>query len=490
VELDRLRTLFEGGPAIRLLRSPNAAYIVGFLHRQFKRAEQISIVHSEIVTALADFQDDLRNIEPEALSRQPGEYVAEWSSSSCQWLARRLGRSIDEPLYQLTSHTEDALALVERVLGRDGTFVATESRLKLVIDTLDDLVVRASDDPEVRLVALRERRAEISREIEAIESGEAVRTYRPAQIRERLLTAVSLLRELQGDFRSVEDSFRSLTRAVQAKQLSGPDRPGGILEYVLDEEDLLKRSDQGASFYEFVRLILSPSETDRIEALIESLTDIDELAAMPERVEQVSGLIDLLQDEAQGVLRTNRRLSATLRRLLDERSEGERRRVAELLSEVRALALERCESSDPRADGLELDLDLAIRSPFRRSFWTKGTEFDATELAEREVAPSERLDAFSQLAELRHLDWRTLRARIVEETREGRVVRLSEVLSAHPPRAGVMEVLGYIQLARDGGHFIDRLRFETVVIDAKGEAGVKLELEIPLTIFSASEASH
>ena len=45
---------------------------------------------------------------------------------------------------------------LDRVLEQDPGFVGTESRLKLVIDTLDDLVVGASEDPEARLRHLRE----------------------------------------------------------------------------------------------------------------------------------------------------------------------------------------------------------------------------------------------------------------------------------------------------------------------------------------------
>jgi hypothetical protein len=75
-----------------------------------------------------------------------------------------------------------------------------------------------------------------------------VTKYQPAQIRERCGTAVSLLRQLQSDFRAVEESFREITLQVQQRQVEGQDTRGGILEFALDAGDVLKQEDQGVSF--------------------------------------------------------------------------------------------------------------------------------------------------------------------------------------------------------------------------------------------------
>ena len=101
-----------------------------------------------------------------------------------------------------------------------------------------------------------------------------VTRYQPAQIRERFATAVSLLKQLQGDFRAVEEKFKEITQQVQQRQNEGRDTRGGILEFALDAEDVLKREDQGVSFHEFVRFILSPSQQDKLQTIIQQLTRI------------------------------------------------------------------------------------------------------------------------------------------------------------------------------------------------------------------------
>ena len=152
-----------------------------------------------------------------------------WSSSEKRWLHRHLEVGRTEALYQLTPHSEAVIEFVSKALQQDLTFVGTESRLRLVMQALEELSIKTSDDPQVRLKYLREQQARIVDEIEEIEQGGQLKTLAPTRIREQLALAVRLLRELQGDFRAVEDKFKEITRQVQQRQVQGLDARGGIL---------------------------------------------------------------------------------------------------------------------------------------------------------------------------------------------------------------------------------------------------------------------
>jgi hypothetical protein len=207
--------------ALRLLRSPNAPFIIDVFDRCFKQAGRITLAHSELLAELVQYQEELHESHPDKFQGRADAYLTEWCSSDALWLRRSLEAGRDEPVYQLTPHTEDVFVFLDRVLDRDIGFVGTESRLKLVIETLADLVVGSSDDPESRLAHLREEQQRLQDEITQIEADGRVTTYQPAQIRERFGMAVSLLRQLQGDFRSVEESFRDITLQVQQRQAQG-----------------------------------------------------------------------------------------------------------------------------------------------------------------------------------------------------------------------------------------------------------------------------
>ena len=69
-------------------------------------------------------------------------------------------------------------------------FIGTQSRLRSVIETLEQLVIGASDDPDVHLKHLRKDRERIDQEIARIESDGFVASYHPARIREQFTMAV------------------------------------------------------------------------------------------------------------------------------------------------------------------------------------------------------------------------------------------------------------------------------------------------------------
>lgn len=465
MNLGKLLAYFETSPALRLLRSPNAAFIVDFLDQQFKRGGRIAVPFSDLHAALIAYRENLQETDLNVLRDTPENYLSAWCSHDSRWLHRFLEAGRNEPMFQLTPHTEDVFAFLDRVLEQDLGFVGTESRLRLVIDTLADLVVKASDDPEARLDYLRNEKTRLESEIARIETEGLVTRYQPAQIRERFSTAVSLLKQLQGDFRAVEEKFKEITQQVQRRQSEGRDTRGGILEFALDAEDILKREDQGVSFHEFFRFILSPVQQDKLQTIIQQLVRIEELAEQVEGLEIVGRMVPALLAEAEKVMRTNQRLSATLRRLLDARAYRDRQRVAELLREIMGLATS-LSACPPKNDavGVEVETKIGISSPFARTFWSEPPRFTQVDLSEHEADEDRRTEAFRMLAMMQRLNWREMRTSIHAAVEREGTVTLGDLLEDYPPKAGVVEVLGYLQIASDDGHIISREATQDIVV--------------------------
>ena len=342
------------------MRSPNAAQIVFFLHCQFKESGKITLPHSRLLQRLSEFLDNVHETDPDVLKDRPETYLADWSSGDSRWLRRFSDAMHSEAVYELTPHSEDVLKFLGESLDRNLGFVGTESRLKRIIETLSDIVVRGSSDRSRRLDHLRAERELLDREISEIESGAAVSTYSSTAIRERFAEAVSDLASLQGDFRAVEECFKTITRNVQKKQAEVDGSRGEILGFALAAEDSLKQQDQGVSFDEFVRLVLSPSKQDQFETIVARLDEIEVLVEQVEGMRRIRGMIGSLSDEAQKVLGTTRRLSSTLRRLLDSRVKSARLRLAAVLREIRGAAVRLAEDPPRDTVGIEIlsELDL------------------------------------------------------------------------------------------------------------------------------------
>lgn len=487
MRLDSLIAYFETSPSVRLLRSPNAPYIIDFLHRQFKDPGRLTIPMSELVVGLRDYQDELHCLYPNFLCDKPEQYVSAWCAGDNRWLHRLLEANRNEPVYQLTPHTEDVLLFLDRALQRDLGFVGTESRLRLVISTLDDLVAGASDDPEVHLRYLRDERARIDGEIAQIEQDGVGIRYEPAAIRERFAMAVMLLKQLLADFRAVEDRFREITKDVQWRQVHGQETRGSILEHALDSEDLLKKEDQGVSFYQFVEFILSPIRQEKLQGIIRELGKLEAIVQQTDGLATVRRMVPLLLEEAEKVMRTNQRLSATLRRLLDSRSAADRQRLAQLLTEIRSLAAARAELPPDESIGVEVDVGISFGLPLSRSLWSPPPTFAPMDLTEHAVDDDKRMEAFRVLAGMHRLDWRSMRRNIASMVGKHGTATIGQIIESHPPCAGVVELLAYVQVARDDGHLISRQSTEQVRVRTRDPLRRDLQITIPLVHFVAPQ---
>lgn len=461
---ESLRAFFDASPTARLLRSDLAPLVIDFLNRTFKSGETISMGQAELRARLSLYQEELHETEPALLTGPPERYLTQWADAG--WLQRFLESASIEPQFQLTRYAEEAIRFVDSAVSRGTNLVGTESRLRLVIETLEDIVRGASADPDRRLEYLRAQRAAIDAEITAIESGKSVQTYRPAQIRERFQTAVELLKALQSDFRAVEERFQDIAREVQQLQAQGNDSRGGILGYALDAEDMLKTQDEGISFYAFVAFLFSPSQQAQ---LVKNINEIHQLAALVDQHEglsRVRRMVPALLAEAEKVMRTTARLSATLRRLLDARAAAHRVRLANVLREIRQAALKLAGDAEKTKHiqlGIETDADIV--SPLTRTFWTPSQSFTNNEITLHRFDEGHAAAIASAFARMQRLDFRKLRRSIRELTSSGRSRTLSDLTEQFPIKGGVVELLAYLQIAHDDGHLIDNSLRESVTIE-------------------------
>ncbi len=490
MQRDSLQRFFASSPAVRLLRSPNAAWILDFFHQQFKLAGRITRVHSELVADLDRYLEQLPESSPaDATKAKPvgldkaGAYLAAWCSGSTGWLKRFIDENETEPTYQLTADSEQALAFVSNASHAAG-FVGTESRLKAILQILGDVVVGISDDPRSRIEHLERQRAEIDREIASLQSSSAPPPLGETQIRERFSLAVSQLEQLKSDFRSVEDRFKDITRGVQQKVLAASESRGGILQFALDSEDMLKRGDQGQSFFEFLRLIHSPESQDRIAEIIRRLTAVEALAGDHAGLHSLRTMIPTLIAESEKILRTTQHLSVTLRRLLDGRSTRHHQRLAHVLRDVLASATALADHP-PEDIGLEVEVELEIQSAMDRPFWSAPEPFTEIALQPAAVDAEGQAAMLEHLASLERLDWQAMRQNITRMTENYGETPIAELLGRFPLQIGAIEILGYLQIAHDDRHRIDRSK--SIQLPAPTPDDVDRTLTLPQVTFLPSE---
>lgn len=483
MHIESLQKFFATSPAVRLLRSPHAFWIMDFLNQQFKVAGKITRPHSELAVELDAYLDNLSKdaIVGEAKfdSREKADtYLASWCSSSIGWLKRFIEEDASEPYYQLTAEFEKALAFAEKAAQEVG-FIGTESRLRSILELLGNIASGVSEDPQIRLQQLEQQRDEIDREMQQLRGLDKAPAMSTTQVRERFSMACQHLHQLKSEFRAVEDRFKDITRKVQQKILGAADSRGDILQFALDSEDMLKQGDQGQSFFDFLKLLHSPESQDRIKELIDGLYAIEALASEESELSSLRNMVPTLIAEAEKILRTTQHLSHTLRRLLDARSTRQHQQLSHLLRDILSAAAARAE--DPPVDiGLDIEVELEIQSPLDRPFWLATEPFDEVDLAPVVADEAEQQQALEQLVALERLDWSSMRQNIAAATQETET-GLLELLKRNPIQSGAVEILGYLQIAYDDGHRIDRS--QTLELAPEQTGPLARGLRVPNVVF-------
>jgi len=452
LEYHEIRLLLEL-PAAKLLRAQNAPLMLGFLDRIFKQEHRVAIPEGQLRAALETYLEIRRDAGPMSYPQTSAEYLADWCSDKHGFLRRYYGSGSDEPLYELTTGSEKALLWLESL--QEVRFVGTESRLESIFAGLEEILKYASTDPEERVRRLTEEMAGIRAEIDRIRATGQVDSFTPVQINERYARLLATARELLSDFRQVEENFKRIAREIAERHAQPGVTKGAIVGHLLDSHDALRNSEQGQSFFAFWELLLSSDRQTRFQ---QQADQVSELAVLDEenRLNQLMRrLITNLLHEGEKVVESHQRMSTNLRRVLDTAHLAERRRVGELLQEIRQAALKARHQPLTAEDFFNVEDFPNIFATMSRPLWQTPESVlsvGAIEVEDGELA-LEDLRRFRNLPQIR---LQQLRRNVEACLTRDYTVTLQQVLDVFPPHHGIMEVIGYLVLAtNEPRHFVE-----------------------------------
>lgn len=451
MEHPEIRLLLEL-PAVRLLRSPHAAMVLGFFYRAFKRQLRIALPEGELQAMLETYLEELQASDSQEFPGSAAEYLNRWCEDSHGYLRKYYGENRQEPLYELTSGSERVLVWLES-LQQIG-FVGTESRLQSIFSGLEEILKFATGDVDERISRLTQEAERILGEIDRIRATGDVRTFTPVEINERFVLVLNTARELLGDFRLVEDNFKRIARNIAEQHAMPGITKGAIVGHMLDAHSALRQSDQGQSFFAFWELLIAE---DRRRQFEETLDRVLALEALDEHLRSnrlLRQLVSHLLVEGEKVVGSHQRMSVNLRRVLDTSNLQDRRKVLELIRDIQTLAL----TVKDRVPDEEAFFALTELAPayaaMSRPLWqsSESALFSGDiQVADGEIGWDE-LRRFRNLPQIRLQE---LNRRIEACLAHRPTATLQQVLEQFPPRYGMMEVLGYLVLAsRDTRHFI------------------------------------
>lgn len=464
MELDEVRLLAERHPAWKLLRARHAPLVLSFLGSVFVEGNSGAVSQSWLAERLADHLHAARAGGSQEWPGDPVDYLEEWASADKGWLRRFYPDGDDEVHYDATPALERGCAWVTSLRVRPS--IGTESRLHTLVELLRQMVQGAEGDAEARLAELGRRRAELDREIAAVQAGDFA-VMDGAALRERYQFFAGTARELLADFRQVEDNFRELDRGARERIATWDGAKGELLASLVLDRSGIAASDQGRSFQAFYDFLLSAERQDELAALLDRVQAMAEIDVDP-RMRRVHH--DWF-DAAERTQATVRSLSEQLRRFLDDQAWLENRRVLELTRtiETAALALR----GQPLSEGLELDqTQVPIVLPLDRPLYEARAASSVDSVV---VTAVDDLDT-SALFEQAFVDTARLAAQIRTVVPPGSSALLRDVLDLYPLQDGLAELVGYLALDDQGlrVELDGAVRIELQIRDEDGSRTVRL----------------
>lgn len=433
-------------PAWRLLCSPHAPLVAGFLQRVFIAPNVRQMPQADLVEALEDELFALRQrYGAEPFPRNAQVYLNEWADNDKGWLRKFYPPGSDEPHFDLTPATEKALAWLAGLTEQ--TFVGTESRLLTLFELLRQMSEGSQTDPQARIADLERRREDIDREIARIQAGD-IPLMDDTALKDRFQQFLQLARDLLSDFRQVEHNFRALDRRVRERIALWEGAKGELLEEIMGERDAIADSDQGKSFRAFWDFLMSSSRQEELSRLLQQVLSLSPVAALEPDPRLGRVHYDWLE-AGEHAQRTVARLSQQLRRFLDDQAWLENRRIMEILHgiETRTLAVREAPPSGPFMElaGTAAAIDL----PCERPLYRIPIQPRITEL---ELAAGEAEVDLTALYDQVVVEPAELIRRIHQDLQMHPQVRLSEVIARHGLRHGLTELVAYLRLASQWPH--------------------------------------
>lgn len=446
LDFDFLEQFKEQSLALRLLRSQHFSLVASFFYRVFIATNRRSIPYQELVGLLEQHLFDITDgYGEDKYPKSARAYLDDWINVKGGYLRKYLPQQADEPECDLQPEVEKALRWLEDMQGRQ--FVGTESRLKLLLELINDLVQGTSEDSAVKLDALLARKAEIEQAITAVELGQDS-GFSDTQVRERLYLLADMSRQLLGDFRQVEANFRALDKETRKTISLNGGHKGEVLDQVFGHQDVIDQSDEGQSFSAFFELLMTPQLRDGMKTNLQALLEHQQGREFVRQDRLLGHLYGYLLEAGAKVNATRQQITDQLRRYIQEQSQ-DNRRILELIREFEALAHRHCEREDiaPRdvfasLAGIQADINPLFS---RQLYQAQGSE----QLDSRpELGDAADQVDLSQLLAISHIDELQLQRQIGQCLLDGEgQATLAQVVARFPVRHGLDEVLTYVKLA-------------------------------------------
>jgi len=438
-----LTTLKNNHTALQILNADNFAMIVSFFDYAFKSNQIQSLKESEIISKLDDYLYALNQSFDEAkFPKTAKSYLDDFTNQKSHYLRKYYGYDSDEPVYELTPDVEKLLTWLNSLQKQE--FIATESKLKIIMNLLKELEFETNLSNEERIKQLENEKRDIDRQIKAIKNRQDLR-FDDRKIKEQFMQIERNSSELLSDFREIEHNFRTLNQEAKGAIANADSSKGKVLETIFEIEESIRNSNQGQSFYAFWDFLMDVRQIEHLDTLLNNIYELKPIQEM-DRDRKLENLKYSLLSGGEKSHKVLSKLIEQLRRFIDDKTWVESRRILELAQSIEKNAMELKDKPPTKRDfftinGVKIVVD-SIAS--KRLFVPKSEENFSHEIKE-DIVEVDLTKLYSQV----YVDEMVLRQNIKKILQQKSQFTLQELNKILPIKKGLSELVVYLKLAQN-----------------------------------------
>jgi hypothetical protein len=452
---ENIQFLMDSNPSVQMIRLRNANWVFPFLFQVFKAEELKSVIPEEqLILSLSDALQLMEEKSEDYEEAQIiyGEDDIERSRKYIStWVQKRILQDFQDNngvvQYQLSAYTEKVFQWLQSLQTRK--HVGTESRFTALFTSLQDIIEHSEDDKAKRIELLKAKRAEIDKEIKAIELGIAPETYSNAQVRERLETFTRTSYELLSDFREVEDHFKQIHRSIVEQHTRLEQQKGAIVGYAFEAYDGLRHSDQGKSFYAFWDFLISRVGQEEWNELSDKLIHVLQDREIAADIVFIRNIKSLLWNQGKTVYQANDKMAEKLSRIISEKEITKHRRLRKQIASVKELLFNLIDEEQVSCE-LFLEDGPDMKMVMDRRLVTEDKKVLAS--LKQPIAGVQHIadpERFGRMFNHVMIDKKKLWQKVVLALQQKETASLKEILELSVPEQGLVEIITFFSFTKD-----------------------------------------
>lgn len=454
--------------ALQLLNASNFAMITGFFDHAFKSTQSQALKESEILTKLDDYLYGLNEgYDEPKFPKTAKSYLDDFTHQNSSYLRKYYGYESDEPIYELTPDIEKLLTWLNGLQQQE--FVATESKLKIIMTLLKELEFETNLSDEERIKSLEAEKREIDRQIRAIESKQDLR-FDDRKIKEQFMQIQKNSSELLSDFREIEHNFRRLNQEAKRAIAQIEGGKGKVLESIFTIEEGIRESNQGESFYAFWDFLMDVRQIEHLDELLLNLYELPQIEEM-DGERKLENLKYSLLSGGEKSHKVLAKLIEQLRRFIDDKLWIENRRILELAHSIEQKAMRLKDNPPIMREFFNINgVKISVESIASKRLFVPTAKEDFSHEIKEELIEIDLTKLYNQV----YVDEVILKQNIQKMLQQKAQFSLKELNRFFPIKKGVSELIVYLKLAQNMSNSyieegLEESRDEILIEDEHGE---------------------